>query len=100
MDVLKYITERRKKSPLHFTLIDPDKQDPANAGELARKAKEAGSDAIMVGGTFGDAYGEKLNGTVKGIRASGLPVILFPNSAQQLSPEADALFSGGYFQGV
>jgi len=88
----RYITERRKKGPLHFTLLDPDKQDPGKAGELAKQAQKAGSDAVMVGGTFGDAYGDKLNGTVKRIKEAGLPVILFPNSAQQLSPDADALF--------
>jgi len=93
MEVMKYIMERRKKAPIHLTLIDPDKQKPENAAELAKQAKEAGSDAIMVGGTFGDAYGERLNGTISKIKQeSGLPVILFPNSAQQLSPEADALF--------
>lgn len=92
MDVLKHIMEHRKRHPLHFTLIDPDKQKPERASELARKAKKSGSDAIMVGGTFGDAYGDRLNGTVKGIKKNGLPVILFPNSAQQLSPDADALF--------
>jgi len=93
MEVFKYISERRKKGPLHFTLIDPDKQSPEKAGELTAKAKEAGTDAIMIGGTFGDAYGDKLNGSVRNIKKSaGLPVILFPNSAQQLSPDADALF--------
>jgi phosphoglycerol geranylgeranyltransferase len=92
-EVYDYIRKKREKGPLHFTLIDPDKQEPGKAAELAQKAKELGSDAIMVGGTFGDAYGEKLNGTVKRIKdRSGLSVILFPNSAQQLSPEADALF--------
>jgi phosphoglycerol geranylgeranyltransferase len=92
MEVLKRIFEKRKKAPLHFTLIDPDKQKPEQAAELAKRAKQAGSDAIMVGGTFGDAYGDRLNGTVKSIKEAGLPVILFPNSAQQLSPDADALF--------
>jgi len=92
MEVLKYISEQRKKTPLHFTLIDPDKQEPKNAGKLAQNAKEFGSDAMMVGGTFGDAYGDRLNGTVKEIKKTGLPVILFPNSAQQLSPDADAVF--------
>ena len=89
---LDYIINKRGEKPLHMTLIDPDKQEPAKAGELVVKAKEAGSDAIMVGGTFGDAYGERLNDTVKEIKKAGIPVILFPNSAQQLSPEADALF--------
>ena len=92
-NVLEYIRERRRDRPLHFTLIDPDKQSPEEAGELAGKAREFGTDAIMVGGTWGDAYGEKLNSTISSIKEkSGLPVILFPNSAQQLSPEADAVF--------
>ncbi|RLI97710.1 MAG: geranylgeranylglyceryl/heptaprenylglyceryl phosphate synthase [Candidatus Aenigmatarchaeota archaeon] len=90
--VFDRIVKEREKGPLHFTLIDPDKQDAGKAKELAQKAKEAGSDAIMVGGTWGDAYGEKLNGTVSRIKETGLPVIMFPNSAQQLSPDADALF--------
>ncbi len=91
--VLDYIAEKKGKEGLHFTLIDPDKQSPADAGKLALAGKNAGTDAIMVGGSFGDAYGEKMNNTIKEIKAkSGLPVILFPNSAQQLSPEADAVF--------
>jgi len=93
MDVLDYIKKKRRECALHFTLIDPDKQTPDQALELAKKAKSYGTDAIMVGGTWGDAYGEKLNQTVNKIRdGTGLPVILFPNSAQQLSPEADSVF--------
>ncbi len=93
MDVLNYIRERRRKTPLHFTLLDPDKGEPERNAELAAKAAKFGSDAIMIGGSWGDAYGERLNSTVSLVKEeSGLPVILFPNSAQQLSPEADALF--------
>lgn len=93
MDVLKYIQDRRRKTPLHMTLLDPDKREPEKNAELAALAARLGSDAIMVGGSWGDAYGDRLNDTVKMIKEkSGLPVILFPNSAQQLSPEADALF--------
>jgi phosphoglycerol geranylgeranyltransferase len=92
MTVLEYIKNKRKENPLHFTLVDPDKQEPEKAGEIARKAKKYGSDLVMVGGTFGDAYGEKLNNTIKEIKKTGMNVILFPNSAHQLSPEADAVF--------
>lgn len=91
--ILEYLRKRRREKPIHLTLIDPDKQSPEEAGALARKAKEFGTDAIMVGGTWGDAYGDKLHTTISSIKEkSGLPVILFPNSAQQLSPEADAVF--------
>ncbi len=93
MNILNYIQERRKKGPLHFTLLDPDKLEPEKNAELAAKAAKFGSDAIMVGGSHGNVYGERLNNTVKLVKEkSKLPVILFPNSAQQLSPEADALF--------
>jgi phosphoglycerol geranylgeranyltransferase len=93
MNILNYIQEKRKEKPLHFTLLDPDKREPEKNGELAALAAKFGSDAIMVGGSNGDVYGERLNNTVKLVKEkSRLPVILFPNSAQQLSPEADALF--------
>jgi len=93
MKIFEYLKKRRIKGCLHMTLIDPDKQDPEHAGKLALRCRDAGTDAVMVGGSFGDAYGEKLNRTVIDIKKmSGLPVILFPNSAHQLSPEADAVF--------
>jgi len=93
MNVLKYIQDRRKKSPLHFTLIDPDKQEPEKAAELAKKVEKAGGDAIIVGGSWGDAYGEKLDQTVYKIKDTcKLPVILFPSSAQQISKYSDAIF--------
>ncbi|HLD57492.1 MAG TPA: geranylgeranylglyceryl/heptaprenylglyceryl phosphate synthase [archaeon] len=93
MKVLEYIQNKRKKKPLHFTLIDPDKQEPKQAGELAKLAESYGSDAIMVGGSWGDAFGKQLNETITEIKKSSkLPVILFPSSAQQISDKADALF--------
>lgn len=92
-NVFERIKKDRQKGVLHFTLIDPDKQKPVEAAEIAVRSRDAGTDAIMVGGSFGDAYGEQLNNTVSMIKEkSGLPVILFPNSAQQISPEADAMF--------
>lgn len=92
MDVMKYIKEKRKISPLHFCLIDPDKQPPAQAGELARKAEEIGSDAIMVGGSQ-PAQLIYLDECIKAIKANvKIPVILFPSSHSGLSKYADALF--------
>ncbi len=93
MPVLTDIQNKRKKGPLHFTLIDPDKQECAEAGKLAKMAEGFGSDAIMVGGSWGDAFGNKLNQTISEIKKSSkLPVILFPSSAQQISDQADAIF--------
>jgi len=92
MDILKYIRERRKASPLHFTLLDPDKQSPEEAAELAARAKEAGSDAVMIGGSH-PAHLLYLGQTIKAIKEkTGMPVILFPSSHSAISPEADAIF--------
>jgi phosphoglycerol geranylgeranyltransferase len=92
MTVFEKLQERRKSRPLHFTLIDPDRQEPAKAGAMARSAMELGTDAVLVGGSLGDAYGDRLLKTVEEIKKqSNLTVILFPNSAQQVAPNADAI---------
>ncbi len=93
MKIFDYIQNKRKSGPLHFTLIDPDKQEPVEAGKLAKAAEGFSSDAIMVGGSWGDAFGTKLNQTIAEIKkVCKLPVILFPSSAQQISDKADAIF--------
>lgn len=90
--VMKYIYKKRKSGPLHFTLIDPDKQKPADAAKLAVKAAEAGTDAIMVGGSQA-AQAIFLNDTIRAIKdGCDLPVILFPSSHSGVSPYADAIF--------
>lgn len=76
----------------HLTLIDPAKQAPKNAGEIASDAAAAGSDGIMAGGST-RAGGELLDQTVLEIKkAVDLPVILFPASEAGLSGHADAIF--------
>lgn len=76
----------------HLTLIDPAKQTPAVAGEIASDAAEAGTDGIMVGGST-KAGGKLLDETVLSIKkATKLPVILFPGSEAGVSRHADAIF--------
>jgi phosphoglycerol geranylgeranyltransferase len=90
--VMKYINKRRKSGPLHFTLIDPDKQKPSEAAKLAQKAREFGTDAIMIGGSQA-AQAIYLNDTIRAIKdKTDLPVILFPSSHSGVSPYADAVF--------
>jgi phosphoglycerol geranylgeranyltransferase len=92
MQVLDYLKDRRKEGTLHLTLIDPDKQRPDEAARLAKMAKDAGTDAIMVGGSQA-AQLVYLDETVKKIKeATGLPVILFPSSHSAISKDADAIF--------
>ncbi len=92
MNVYESILERRKKGPLHMTLLDPDKQAPAEAAALSFEAAAAGTDAIMIGGSTGVTQ-NKVDATVLAVKeAAKVPVILFPASAANLSPHADALY--------
>ena len=92
MNVLDYILERVSRGKVHMTLIDPDKQSAAEAGELAKIAMEARTDAIMVGGSTGVTQ-KTVDGTVRAIKAaSKVPVILFPAGASSLSRHADAVY--------
>jgi len=92
MTIAKDITQLSKKKKLHFSLLDPDKQKPKEAGEIAKIVEEAGSCAIMVGGSTLISQ-KQVDETVKAIKKySKLPVILFPSGAKFLSRYADAVF--------
>lgn len=87
-----YIQRHRRHGPLHFTLIDPDRQSPKDAAQMAKAAMEAGSHAIMVGGSTPE-NSKVLDKMVKLIKKScGLPVILFPGGHTQVSTHADAVW--------
>jgi phosphoglycerol geranylgeranyltransferase len=90
--VWKGIRRTISRRSAHLGLIDPDKQGPNEAGELAGLFAKAGSDGIMVGGSTG-VDPRITDETVLEIkRRCGLPVILFPAGAACLSRHADALF--------
>ena len=92
MKVLGYILDRVARGKVHMTLIDPDKQVAGEAGRLASMASDAGTDAMMVGGSTGVTQA-KVDGTVRAIKAGcDVPVILFPAGASSLSRHADALY--------
>lgn len=86
------ITKLTKKKKLHFSLLDPDKQNPKTAGEIAKIVTDAGSSAIMVGGSTISSH-KQVDTAVKEIKKnSDLPIILFPSGAKYLSKYADAVF--------
>jgi len=90
--VEEYLYRHLRHGPLHLTLIDPDKQEPKAAAEMAKAAAEAGSHAIMIGGSTPEKA-RILDKTVRLVkRQSGLPVILFPGGATQVSAHADAVW--------
>ena len=93
MLVWDYISKKlRAGLTLHMTLLDPDKQSPAEAGEMACAAAEAGSDAIMVGGSTALCQ-ETLDETIRSIKdRCDIPVIIFPTAASCLSRFADAIY--------
>lgn len=82
----------KKDGAAHLTLIDPEKQDPYDAGMIAVEAEDAGTNGIMVGGST-HATGEVLDQTVLSIKKkTDLPVILFPPGESGISKHADAIF--------
>jgi len=92
MSIANDITKMSRSKPLHFSLLDPDKQKPRIAGDIASIAEKAGSSAIMVGGSTLVSQ-KQVDETVKAIKKnSNLPVILFPSGAKFLSKYADAVF--------
>lgn len=92
MEVKRYLSRRRKRRPLHFTLLDPGKMSTRQNVNLGIMASKAGTDAIMVGGSTGMSR-RKVNDAVKALKeACKVPVILFPTQAAFLSQYADALF--------
>jgi phosphoglycerol geranylgeranyltransferase len=92
MTVKQYLLDMIENGTVHFALIDPDKQTAEKAAEIAVKVKEAGTDAVMIGGSTGVTQ-ENLDATAKAIKdATGLPVIYFAGGPNALSRHVDALF--------
>lgn len=91
MSVYDALRKKLKKEALHFSLVDPDEIGYDLAADFAAAAEDAGTDAILIGGTVG-VQGELLDETVKEIKAAvKVPVILFPGDISGISPFADAI---------
>jgi len=92
LKVREHIISTLKRHKLHMTLVDPAKQPPSAAIEIARRAESAGSDVMMVGGSTGVTQ-ENLDATVDSMKANcGLPVIYFPSGANAIARRADAIY--------
>jgi phosphoglycerol geranylgeranyltransferase len=71
-------------------LVDPDKVDEARIRQLCRLMAEASVDFMLVGGSL--VVTNHLDEVMRLIRReSEIPVILFPGSPSQITPNADAL---------
>lgn len=90
--VQRFLEERLGKGRVHMTLLDPDSVTSEAGAEIAGRAKDMGTDCVMVGGSTG-VTAENLDSLVKGIKAaSGLPVIHFPSHAGAISRHVDAIW--------
>ncbi|MEM4574483.1 MAG: geranylgeranylglyceryl/heptaprenylglyceryl phosphate synthase [Candidatus Caldarchaeum sp.] len=77
---------------LHMTLIDPISVDIDRAVEIASSVEQAGSDAVMIGGSTLHTQ-EHLDKYILAIKArTKLPVLIFPNNVQAISRYADAIW--------
>ncbi|MCQ5362109.1 MAG: geranylgeranylglyceryl/heptaprenylglyceryl phosphate synthase [Candidatus Methanomethylicia archaeon] len=86
------VSKIKEKGCIHIALIDPDKCDPETARDLSKFAKDAGSSALMVGGST-SIGGEVVDEVIKGLKSgSDLPVILFPGNLLSISKYADAVW--------
>lgn len=95
--VWNYISKKiEEEGSLHFTLIDPDLtfQTLRFIGKLINYCTDAGTDAILVGGsTIADQLAvEKVVQTIKENTSSDIPVIIFPGNINAFSKHADAAF--------
>jgi len=91
--VERYLQSKiNEKGCIHIALIDPDKCDPTIAKDLSMFAKDAGTSALMVGGST-SIGGEVVDEIIKGLKSgSDLPVILFPGNLLSISKYADAVW--------
>lgn len=92
MKIMDYILNKLEDEKMHMGLIDPDEQEPIDAGYIASVLENVGSDAVMVGGSTG-VNQDKLEATVSKIKSSvSIPVIQFPTSASAISKNVDAIY--------
>jgi len=88
------INKINNEGALHFSLIDPDplRQGPIKAARMAKYAEEAGTDAILIGGStvFDQGFVDK---TILAIKEKvDVPIIIFPGGISNISQHADAIF--------
>ncbi|HDP74497.1 MAG TPA: geranylgeranylglyceryl/heptaprenylglyceryl phosphate synthase [Bacteroidales bacterium] len=70
-------------------LLDPDKESQVNVDAIVANGQQAGASILLVGGSL---VTKPLDDFVVNLRAStSLPVVVFPGSAMQFSPNADAI---------
>lgn len=71
-------------------LADPDKSEESEISKLSRQAIEQGVDLFLAGGSLlSTGHIENLVNNLK--KHSEIPVVIFPGSVTQITPEADGI---------
>jgi len=86
----RLLKTRKQRGGGLLLLIDPDRTTESEYISLAEAAMECGVDAILVGSSF--MLNTNFTSAVRQIKAvTSLPVIIFPGSFAQVTPDADAI---------
>lgn len=85
-----WLSKKKKGEKSFAVLVDPDKVSPPQVDELVTRCIDAKVDYLFVGGSL--VVSNHLDEVILQIKSnSDIPVVLFPGSPSQISPEADAL---------
>lgn len=80
----------REKGAAYLILLDPDKLPETRIPDFAKHCEKSGVDGFLIGGSLmTDGNFDSFIKNVK--RSTILPVIIFPGSITQISPQADAI---------
>ena len=87
----RLLETREKKGAGYWVLLDPDKMPLEKIPSFLEQAHEAGVDGFLIGGSL--ILSSDFHHFVCEINKynTSIPVILFPGSVHQVTPEADAL---------
>lgn len=86
----KLTRTRETKGGGFLLLLDPDRVPSEHYTSLAESAAECGVDALLVGTSF-TLKSNFLSGVREIKHAATVPVIIFPGSFAQVTPDADAI---------
>jgi len=86
----KLLNIKKEKGAGFLVLLDPDRLEIEEIVKLARKSEEGGADGFLVGSSL--LLSSRFDRAIEQIKSNvGLPVIIFPGNANQVSKYADAI---------
>ncbi len=87
----KILSVKEKHEAGYWVLLDPDKLEITDIPDFVHRAEQASVDGFLVGGSL--ILSSDFNVFVAELKkhSKNIPVILFPGSVHQITPDADAL---------